>query len=94
MYLFFGTVAIFSGFVFGLGAIEWAILVLSLGLVLSVELFHQLLVLLMKEFRHHLRKDIGQMMRLGTAAVVSTNVVAFVVIAILFSGRIAQIWNG
>ena len=94
VYLFVGLGAIFAGFVFSLGKIEWVLLVISLGLMLSVELFHQLLSLMVKEFQHHLRKDVDRMMRLGTAAVVSTNVTTFVVLAILFGSRLMEIWRG
>ena len=94
MYLFVGSGVLFAGFVFNLQMIEWVILILALGWVLTVELFHQLLILIVKEFRHHLRKDVGRMMRLGTAAVVTTNVTAFVVLSIIFGSRLLSIWNG
>lgn len=93
MYLFVGSGVVFSGFVLGLGKIEWVLLVLSLGMVLTGELFHQLLSLIVKEFRHHIRKDISQLLRLGTAAVVSTNVTAFIVLAILFGSRLSEMWQ-
>ena len=93
MYLFVGSGVIFSGFVMGLGKIEWILLILALGMVLSVELFHQLLSLMIKEFRHHIRKDISQLLRLGTAAVVSTNVMAFIIVAILLGSRLTEIWK-
>lgn len=91
VYLFVGSMVAVSGMVLGLTRLEWVLLVLTLGLTLSVELFHQLLKFIVEEFRHHLRKDLNQMMRLGTAAVVTTNVTALTVIAILLGSRIIEL---
>lgn len=93
VYLFIGSIVLAAGLVFRLQTIEWVILVLTLGLTLSVELFHQLLTFIVREFRHHLRRDLSQMMRLGTAAVVTTNLTAITVILILFGGRIWEMWG-
>ncbi|MEW4488991.1 diacylglycerol kinase [Thalassoglobus sp. JC818] len=90
MYLFVGIGVLFSGFVFRLSVIEWTILVLTLGLTLSVELFHQLLRLIVHEFRHHIGQNLNQILRLGTAAVVATNVSAIIVLLILFGSRIVE----
>ncbi len=93
VYVLISCMVIATGLVLGIEIIEWAILVLTLGLTLSVELFHQLLRYLVEEFRHHLRKDINLMMRLGTAAVVTTNLTAVTIIAILFGGRFFSVFN-
>lgn len=92
VYLFLGSIVGLSGLVFKIGQTDWILLVLTWGLTLSVELFHQLLRFLVHEFRDHLRKDISIMMRLGTAAVVTTNLTAFTVIAIIFGSRIIAIF--
>ena len=92
LYLFIGAIVFASGFVFGLAKTEWLILILTLGLTLSVELFHQLLTFIVNEFSHHLSKDMDQMMRLGTAAVVTANLSAVTVIVILFGSRLLELW--
>ncbi len=92
LYLFIGAMVFASGLVFGLAKSEWLILILTLGLTLSVELFHQLLSFIVNEFKHHLSKDISQMMRLGTAAVVTANLSAVTVIFIVFGSRLLELW--
>lgn len=93
VYLLISSMVVVTGLVLSIGKIEWALLVLTLGLTLSVELFHQLLKFIVKEFRHHLRKDINMMMRLGTAAVVTTNVTAITIISIVLGSRFFELFN-
>lgn len=88
MYLFIGTGVASAGLIFSLDKLEWILLVLTMGLTLSVELFHQLLKFILAEFQHHLRQDVTKMLRLGTAAVVTTNFTALLVIAIVFGSRL------
>lgn len=87
VYVLISCMVIAAGLVLGISKLEWALLILALGLTLSVELFHQLLIFIVQEFRHHLRKDLTAMMRLGTAAVVTTNVTAICIVLILLGSR-------
>lgn len=93
VYVLVSSMTVATGLVLGIERIEWAILVLTLGLTLSVELFHQLLKFIVNDFRDHLRKDLSLMMRLGTAAVVTTNVTAMIIIAILLGSRLIDLFN-
>jgi len=93
VYVLVSSMVVATGLVLGIEKIEWAILVLTLGLTLSVELFHQLLKFIVNEFRHRLRKNISLMMRLGTAAVVTTNVTSVIIIAILLGSRFIELFN-
>ncbi len=93
VYVLMGSMTLVSGVVFGIGKFEWVALVLTFGLTLSVELFHQLLKFLVHEFRHHLRKDVNQMLRLGTAACLTTHITAATVVAIIFGSRIWHIFS-
>lgn len=92
LYLFIGAMVFASGLVLGLAKTEWLILILTLGFTLSVELFHQLLSFIVDEFKHHLSKDISQMIRLGTAAVLTANLSAVTVIVIVFGSRLLELW--
>lgn len=91
VYLFFCSIVFASGLVLNITPTEWVLITLTLGVTISVELFHQLLMLILQEFRDHLRKDVTQMLHLGTAAVVTINVTAAFVICILIGGRMVEL---
>ncbi|WP_417850724.1 diacylglycerol kinase [Thalassoglobus sp.] len=93
VYVLMGSMTLASGAVLGIEKIEWIALVLTFGLTLSVELFHQLLKFLVQEFQHHLRKDVHQMLRLGTAACLVTNIAAATVLGIIFGSRIWHLFS-
>ena len=94
VHLFVMSGILAAGGVLGLGTLQWALLVLALSLVLTAELFHQMLRLLWKEAGHHLPPHLRSAAGIGTAAVVTSSVGAIVVLILVFAQRIVHIRGG
>jgi diacylglycerol kinase len=94
VHLFILSGILAAGFVLQLGLVQWALLVLAITLVLSAELFHQMLRVLWKGAERHLPSELRNVVRIGTAAVVLSSVGAVVVLALVFAQRISQMRGG
>ena len=88
--LFVGSAVIITGAILGLSVLQWAIITLALGTALSAEIFHQLLKQLTTLMDHHLPRQIEQIMQLGSAALMVSNVTSLLVVLIVFGHRISQ----
>lgn len=93
VFFFFALIAVVFAAVLGLAALEWAILLLALGVGLSAELFHQVLKHLAAEFEHHLSAALRQTLRLGTSAVVAAHVTCLIVVLIVLWDRAQSLCN-
>lgn len=85
VHLFVGCGILATASVLGLGAVDWAIVVLSMTFVLSAEMFNQMLRILWKEAAHHLPVDMQNAVRIGTAAVVISSIGAVIAIGLVFA---------
>jgi diacylglycerol kinase (ATP) len=94
VHLFILSGILAAGFVLQLGLVQWALLVLAITLVLSAELFHQMLRVLWKGAERHLPADLRNVVKIGTAAVVLSSVGAAVVLVLVFAQRISQMRGG
>lgn len=90
VHLFAGCGILTTAAVLGLGAVEWAIVVLAMAFVLSAEMFNQMLRILWNEAEHHLPVDLRNAVRIGTAAVVISSVGAVIAIGLVFARHLAS----
>ncbi|MCA8997339.1 MAG: diacylglycerol kinase [Planctomycetaceae bacterium] len=93
VFFFVAVIAVLFAAVLQLSAMEWAVLILALGVGLSAELFHQVLKRVANEFEHHLSNGLLQTIRLGTSAVVVAHITCGVVAAIVIWQRAKEICN-
>lgn len=91
VHLFVGLAIIAAGLALELGALSWAITCLSITLVLSAEMFNQMLKILWKDAGRHLPAESRNAIRIGTAAVVLTGVGAVLAILLVYAQRVAEL---
>lgn len=92
VYFFVTSVVVAMGFVLGISAVEWAVLVVALSLVLSAQMFHQMLRILWKETEHQLPERLRPLIRIASAAVCVAIVGSACAIAILFWQQMATMF--
>ena len=91
--LFFAaSVVIASALVLGFPILEWALLILSLSVVLSAQMFHQLLKTFWQCEGRLLSRRTQEALRIGTAAVFLTIAGSLAVCGLLFAHRIMLLW--
>lgn len=93
-HFFLGVVFLVASLVIGLTALEWALLVLSMGISLSAALMHQLMRQVAGHFGHLLPTELEQLTRIGTAAAMVTHLTAVLVVLILLWDRLQIAWTG
>ena len=91
VYFFIGCVIIGAATVLGLSAIEWGLVILSLGMALSTELINQLFRQLAAQATLKLPKELEEISRLGSAAVFVANLATVAVLATLFWPKISHL---
>jgi diacylglycerol kinase len=94
VHLFVGCAILAAAFVLGLNVVQWAIIVLAMTLVLTVEMFNQVLRVLWKNAGQHLPAEWQNAVRIGTAAVVLSSVGAVIAMLLVFGQRIAEMHGG
>jgi diacylglycerol kinase (ATP) len=90
VHLFIGLTVVVAGMVLGLGLTQWAIVSLSITLVLSAEMFNQMLKLLWKDAARDLPFESRNAIRVGTGAVLLTTVGASLAVLLVFAQRIRE----
>jgi hypothetical protein len=80
VFFFVSATVIALGLVLGLSSLEWALVILSLGFALTVELLHQML----RQLAQIMGSPFETIFPLGTTAVVVSNLAAAIVAAVLF----------
>src|SRR3954447_11303861 len=65
LHFFLATIIMGAAFVLGIGAIEWAIVMLSLTLVLSAEMFNQVLKSVSDALGHQFDDTLKKAIRIG-----------------------------
>ena len=91
-HFFAASVVIASAFVLNFPVIEWAILILTFTVVLSAQMFHQLLKTLWQHELRLLSRGTQNALRIGTAAVFVTIAGSLTVCSLLFARRIMMMW--
>lgn len=91
VHLFIVCGIIAAGLVLGLNVIQWAISILAITVVLSAEIFNQMLRVLFGQFGHHLPSEFRNAAKIGTTAVVTASVGAVVALVLVFGQCIAHL---
>jgi len=91
--VFVASAVIISALVLGFPIIEWAVLILALTVVLSAQMFHQLLKMLWQHEGRLLSRRTQDALRIGTAAVFVTMFGSLTVCCLLFARRILLLWT-
>ncbi len=87
-FFFYAAGVLLTSLVLGLSRIEWAILLLSLGLAFSAELLHQML----KQLAVNSSEQLEAAICVGTSAVMTAHLTAVVVAGILLWPHFASLW--
>lgn len=90
-YLFVTSGILAAGFVLRLAAAQWALVILAISLVISAELFHQMLRALWRGAGHSFPPELRDMVRIGAAAVLLASIGAGIAIVLVFAGRLGLI---
>jgi diacylglycerol kinase len=91
-HFFAATVLITSASILEFSITEWAILILAFTIVLSAQMFHQLLKTLWSNEGRLLSRRTQEALRIGTAAVFVTIAGSLTVSTLLFARRIMLLW--
>lgn len=94
VHFFIGTVILVTASVLGLQTLQWSMLILSLTVVLSAEMFHQVLKTILERFGHHFQSEVNRALRIACAAVFVTILGAVLTIGLLFGQRLSQLFSG
>ena len=93
VHFFIGTVILITASVLGLATVQWAILILGLTVVLSAEMFHQVLKTILKRFGHHFPDEVERAIRIASAGVFVAILGAVLSIGLIFGERLSQLFG-
>ncbi|MEX2288504.1 MAG: diacylglycerol kinase [Planctomycetaceae bacterium] len=92
LHFFLATIIVGAAFVLGIGAVEWAVVLLALTLVLSAEMFNQVLRSVHDALGHQFDDSLKKAIRIGTAAVFLTMIGALITLALVFGRHVYEIF--
>lgn len=93
VYFFIASTVWAGAWVVGFTILEWAVVTLSLTIVLTAELFHQLFRALSLDLEQELSPPVRAAMRMATAAVFVAGGGAAITIALLFCAHLMTLWT-
>ncbi len=93
IHFFAGSVVVATGFVLGVPLRQWTTIVLALTIVLSAEMFHQVLKTLLEAVGHHLGDSARRSLRISTAGVYVTIAGAVSCLALVFAQRLWEMFG-
>jgi len=91
---FVGSMIVAAGFVLGLSLWQWTAVILSITMVMSAEMFQQVLKSIWEHLGHHFDRPARQSLRIGTAAVFICMIGAALVIGMIFTSRVWSLFGG
>ncbi|GAB4159008.1 MAG: hypothetical protein Tsb009_36260 [Planctomycetaceae bacterium] len=94
VHFFIGSVLVATGLILGLHTLQWSIFVLALTVVLSAEMFHQVLKGVLKNFSHHFSHEMTHALRIASAAVFVAILGAVLAIGLVFGERLSELFSG
>ena len=93
VFFFGGSIVVAGGFVLGLSLMQWTVIVLALTMVLSAEMFNQVVKALLHSIGHHFSRPAQKALRIGTAAVFAAMTGAVLCIALIFGQRLMTMFG-
>jgi diacylglycerol kinase len=97
VHFFVAAAVVAAGLALGVDRFEWCLLVLSIGGVLTAEMFNSALESMAKAITHESNPHLGGALDIGSAAVLIAAITAAVVGSIVFLNRLGEIlgwWAG
>lgn len=94
VHFFIATAVLAGAVVLGLSLMQWCIVVLALTLVLTAEMFQQVLKTILESLGHHFPEASRRAERIGTAAVSITILGTVILIGLIFTERLMQLFSG
>lgn len=91
---FVACMIVAAGFVLGLSLSQWTSVILAMTMVMSAEMFQQVLKSIWRHVGHHFDEPAEQSLRIGTAAVFICMLGSLLVIGMIFITRIWQLFAG
>ncbi|MGE3313490.1 MAG: diacylglycerol kinase family protein [Planctomycetaceae bacterium] len=92
VHFFSASVVIAAGFTLGVSLVEWSVIVTSLTLVFSAEMFRQMLKSLLQKLGHYFDDQGRAVLRIAAATVVLTAVGATTAVGLIFARAILQLF--
>ena len=93
-YFFVTSVVVAGGLVLGLAFVQWSMLVLSLTIVITAEMFQQVLKVILDALGHHFPESAQRAERIGSAGVFVAFFGAVVTVGIIFTERLMNLFAG
>jgi diacylglycerol kinase len=94
VHFFVSSVVVAAGLVMGLSLVEWGMLVLSLTIVLTAEMFQQVLKTILDGLGHHFPDSARRAERIGGAGVFVAFVGTIITLSIIFTERLMVLFSG
>jgi len=94
VHFFIGSIVAATALVLGIGFVEWIVLILSLTMVLSAEMFNQVLKIVLEGVSHHFPETTRKGLRVGTAAVFVAMAGSTISVLLILGRRIVQMFAG
>lgn len=93
VHFFLGSLIVATAFVLEISMNEWATIIVALTMVLSAEMFNQVLNAIVENVGHQLHKPMEKARRIGTAAVYLVMLGAAVTMALIFGPRLLEMFG-
>jgi diacylglycerol kinase len=94
VHFFVSSVVIAAGLVLGLSLLQWGMLVLSLTIVLTAEMFQQVLKTILESLGHHFPESARRAERIGGAGVFVAFVGTVITLGVIFTERLIALFGG
>ncbi|MFQ5731588.1 MAG: diacylglycerol kinase [Planctomycetaceae bacterium] len=94
VHFFIASVIVAASLVLGLSVLQWTIVVLTLTMVLTAEMFQQVLKTILAQIGHHFPEAAKRAERIGAAAVFVSFLGAVITIGLIFSQRLSVLFTG
>ena len=93
-HFFVSSIVLAAALVLGISLVSWTILILALTVVLSAEMFNQVLKAIWQTLGHQLGEPAQSVLRMGTAAVFVSILGAVLTIGLILGQRLSQMLSG
>lgn len=93
VHFFSGSIVIAAALVLGLPLLHWILLVMALTIVLTAEMFQQVLKTILESLGHHFPESARRAERIGTAGVFVAILGTVVTIGLIFAQRLVEVFG-
>lgn len=94
VHFFVGSIVVATGFVLRLGLLQWTAVVLALTVVLTAEMFQQVLKTILESVSQYIPDQARRAERIGAAAVFVAIFGTAITVGLIFAQRLMEIFRG